>query len=407
MQSNDNNGRYYSDNEESDNKESDNEECCQTKLYFGKQYNTTTLPTQIKKILEMYFIFHCRFPNLFTGDFASNDYFGGRSNEDNLVFEEKMEYNLRYDLKLLNFNCPEKHRLTVFNKYGYIILNTYDPILHKYLVVGCGHHPIELNMDLPDSQRYSNEHAHSDCYTIDPDICKNADTIGVYGEQKFKHLRNGAFEEILTEGVRIKITSLFMNETERLLKEGGCLRADGEVFLVKKNGKLLFSKLFRGIGLYLGLPDIYDWNNTHEIYGKEIFKVTTGKWLPRCHHPISNLKNGHITIYDEDEMDILFLTINVSDFKIVIKDVGSYNHRVGSTLYYLTFMNEGKKMLDIRYSPKHNQFIKSDEKLLCGHVISVEHESKIMDNIHMMFTAETGVMKYLVFKLLTPEEYLY
>jgi hypothetical protein len=71
------------------------------------------------------------------------------------------------------------------------------------LIVGCEHFLIQPDMKDPYWKKYSNEHNHIGCYTIDQDLSTNSDIDDVYGGRVFKHLPDN-----------------FFRETKRLLKEG-------------------------------------------------------------------------------------------------------------------------------------------------------------------------------------------
>ena len=367
-------------------------------------FNTKTFSETTKHILKLYYQFHCRFPNLFIDEHASESYFGNKTVGDNGVFEMK-DYDTRYDLTKLSYTFPDDHRQVIFRKHGYIIMNPFNAEIHKRLVVGCGHYPIENDMDDPFWQDYSNQHAHHGCYTIDPDLCKNADTVGMFGEQKFQNLPDGAFTEIITEGVRLIPTPFFMRETNRLLKEGGSFYSDGYLLFTKKNGKLSFENISSCMGIFLGIPDIYEWNTLEKLEDSRV-KVGTHKKLPMCHHVKYNKKPDVPRLgLDEDELDTYFLTVDISRFKIVVKDVGMYNHIIGNTCYYITLKNERKKIVSFQYNPKYDGFFPTCENLLCGHTISIEHHYKFMCGIQMVFTAENGRMSYLTFQKIPPKDY--
>ncbi len=176
-------------------------------------FNTKTFNYHVKQILEIYFIFNKRFPNLFDNNYSNVTFFGEDPEQD---FKE--DFNVGVDLNKLSINCDLKTQLRIFYKHGYILMTPYRN--EDILIVGCGHFPIYDDMEDPYWKKCSLEHNHIGCYTIDPDLSVNSDTVGVYGDQVFKHLPDNSFSVIETEGVRIVPSPIFIRETKRLLKEG-------------------------------------------------------------------------------------------------------------------------------------------------------------------------------------------
>jgi hypothetical protein len=398
---------YYSDNDY----RSDEGGCCNYHcgcsmpvLNSDRWYTTKTFSDQTKRILGLYHRFNQMFPNYVIDGHNDVSYFGNMSaKEFNECINGKKDYDVRYDLTRLSYTFPLKMQQKLFRKHCYIVMNNYDPYYHDKLVIGCGHRPIENNMIDPRWKRYSEQHDHKRCYTIDPDLCKNPDTVGVYGEQVFGHIPDGSFKTISTEGVRLKPTPLFLQETKRLLSEGGKFYVDDYFIFEKKNRKIVFNSCTcdqcRTKGLYLGLPNMFDWNCVQNNYGSEENKVKKGerKVLPKCCHPdiVSLPKDKN---YDEDEMDTLFMKVNMNEFEIIYKDFSSHNYLIGKTKYYFTLLSNGEKILKFQYVPQSKNYLPSDEKLLCGHNVPIQQHYLLMGNIQVMFTAEGNVLKHACFQ---------
>jgi len=359
-------------------------------------YNTSNFSEQTNHILEMYYLFNQRFPNLFDTNHANESYFDD--------FKEGKDHDVRYDLNFLSYECSDYEQEELFQKHGYILMNHYSPRVHQKLVIGCGHGPLENDMDTQFWKRYSQNHEHRGCYTIDPDLCKNADTIGVYGEQVFRHLPNEAFTEIQAEGVRIQPTPIFISETTRLLKEGGVLYSMGVPYCAKIGGRLAPNPMFKycGKGTYLGISDIFEWNNVRYNSGPlntKTNKCSYIKGLPQCHHLKYEPSRPKLeTGYDEDELSTLFMKINIGEKNVVFKDVRSHDHLVGRTKYHFSIKREGKEDLKFQYSPQSDDFTKSKELMMCGHQVPIEHQIMEICGIQMVFTAEYGRMVYLSFQ---------
>jgi len=354
-------------------------------------YNTSNFSEQTNHILEMYYLFYQHFPNLFDANHADESYFD--------EFKKGEDHNVRYDLNLLSYECSAFEQEELFQKHGYIIMNHYSPRVHQKLMIGCGHGPLENDMDSQYWKRYSQNHDHKDCYTIDPDLCKNADTVGVYGEQVFRHLPDESFTEIQVERVRIQPTPIFISETMRLLKEGGVLYSMGMPYCAKIGGKLSPNPTFKycGKGTYLGISDIFEWNDVNYNSGPTNPKI--GKNFERCHHfkyePIRpKLETG----YDEDELSTLFMKINLGEKNVVFKDIRSHEQLVGNAKYYFSIKREGKEDLKFQYFPQSDDFTKSKELMICGHRVPIEHQIMEICGIRMVFTASYGRMIYLSFQ---------
>jgi hypothetical protein len=360
-----------------------------------KVFNTSSFSDETMSILEMFLKIHHRFPNLCIKNYHKNMYFGGRDDQD---FKE--HYDVKYNLNLLTHTYPLIQKREWFHKYGFILMNKYTPAKHLKLIIGCGHYPIENNMSDAFWTEYSNEHHHKGCFTIDPDLRVNADLVGVWGEQKFPCLPDGSFFEIRSEGLRAKFTPIFMSETTRLLKEGGCYYCDGEAFpfFIKENGKLLILQDRR---LYLGLPDLHEWNRIREEYEEEYEKnecgVSKEKNLPICHHEKEAKQNvKELFDDDEDEMDIVFLTIKYPDEEFALcKSIYSKNNMIGRTKYYICIERKEKSNINFTYIPKNEKFVPSKEFLCCGHFIPIEHHTWRLYNVEITFTSSNKILSYI------------
>ena len=394
----------YIDDENSVNSDGD---CCNCQCGCAmpsrkndRLYSTKLFSEQTNNILKMYYSFCIHFQNMFPDDHLGS-YFNQNSTKVKEKGEKNEDYDVRYNLRLLDYSCPDFEQEEIFLKQGCIVMNRYD-YRWKKLVIGCGHRPIENDMDSVYSKRYSKDHVHNNCYTIDSDLCKNTDTIGVYGEQEFKHLPDEAFIEIHAEGVRIQPTPIFMHETARLLKEGGCFYSNYEPYYAKKNGKLVFCKRNENIyGVFLGMPDVFDWEWVREEYGPQHLKIGTGPNLLVCHHLKYKKPRQKIVCYDDDEMDTIFIKFTMINREITFKDLKS-NYSVGSTKILFHIKRDGKEDLKFQYFPESENFIESDEHMACGHRIQVEHQHIFMCGINMLFTAERGKLTYLSFRTQPP-----
>jgi hypothetical protein len=356
----------------------------------NKVFNTSSFSDETMGILKMFLKIHHRFPNLFAENYHAEYYFGDEEDQD-----FKKHYDVKYNLKLLTYTFPLIRQRKLFSKYGFIVMNQYNPAKHQTLIIGCGHYPIENDMDDPYWSEYSNEHHHEGCYTIDPDLHKNADIIGVYGEQKFPCLKDETFSKIRSEGVRLKFTPIFMSETTRLLKEGGCYYCDEEdlPFFIKKNGKLLIRQDKK---LYLGLPDLQEWNWVKEEYGIEKDYIISKKInLPICHHE-KETKQIVKDLFDEDEMDIVFLTLDYPNEEYTLcKSIYSKHNVIGRTKYYICIKRTGKSDINFTYIPTNDKFIPSKEYLSCGHYVPIEHHSWCLYNVKITFTSSDKILSYI------------
>ena len=375
--------------------------CCNRNNFTNiKLFNTATFSDKVKQILEMYIVFNKRFPNLFDGNYCEVTYFGENSKQD-----FKQDFNVGRNLNYLSINCDVKTQLEIFYKNGYILMTPYNN--EDILIIGCGHFPIEDDMEDPYWKEYSEEHGHIGCYTIDPNLSQNPDIVGVYGDQVFKHLPDNSFSVIETEGVRITPTPIFFRETKRLLKEGGILRTcQNETLFVKQHGELKFiydndyyNYRYRGVlKLYIGVPDIYEWNWVKKEYGTISRNQVSNIVLPKCYHQNYDKFYKLVDYYDDDELDTLFFKVSI-DNNPYFKDISTTNNLIGKTLYYFTISRYGKETINFQYLTRVKDFIKSNEKMVCGHNIPITHFTTKIYDIEVTFTAENGHLIYVVFQV--------
>lgn len=380
--------------------------CCNEPRYFY----TCWFTYQTRYILtNLYYRFNKRFPNLFINNHAEESFFGNIPSDEYFsdVCIKGREYYTMYDLRLLYYTISHEKQKNIFKKNGYIVMNEYNPLYHENLVIGCGHFPIENNMSCKHALSYSKKHSHQNCYTIDGTLSTNPDTIGIYGEQVFPHLPDNSFETIYSEGSRLQPTLIFLQESKRLLNEGGKFYCDGLFFFKKENGKISFNKNL-GENFYLGIPDMYSW--TYITNSQNLDNVLNeGKDVPKCKHPMCNylsknrtfekdIINEHSKYYDEDDAeDIVFIRINFSNRNFMYKDLSMYNHSIKNTKYNFVFYVNGTKILTYTYIPNQEIFIPSNRLLLCGHIIPLKHDTLQVSNIKMVFTSENDIMKHACF----------
>lgn len=359
-----------------------------------KGHCTSTFSAETRRILAMAYYFYKRFPRLFVGNHAMLNYFGNLTEEEFGEFVKgKRDFKTLYNFDELTFTKGKWHN-------GYIIMNDY--MGQDILVVGCGHRPLQKYPDDPFFQSYKEEHHHTGCTTLDPDMSQNPDTNGVYGEQTFSHIPDNSFREIQTEGVRLFITPVFLRETLRLLKEGGVLVADDWVFMRKTKGKLIFNpSLASHSEIYMGLPDLYGWGAIKgNWYDYHEYDALTQKRIDKqfpCPHSRCSKVDQQIRKLDEEEVTTLFLNIYFRENNFVFENLDTRNEIVGTVKYHITLFCGNEKMGSFTYFPKTTDFIKSEQKLACGHEAPIEtHDFEILST-RIVATSEQGVMRYIFF----------
>lgn len=151
------------------------------------------------------------------------------------------EGKLEFDINQLTITNPIERMKGLYKEFGVLVFRDYAG--EKELVIGCGNYPLANCGGYPlcegvEEDNYHANHHHTGCYTINPAPSYNPSVMGAFSIHTFKNIPDNSFKHIDIEGIWLVATDTFYSEMTRLLKEGGSISCNTEIFMNKVNGKL-------------------------------------------------------------------------------------------------------------------------------------------------------------------------
>lgn len=174
----------------------------------------------------------------------------------------------------------------------------------KKLIIGCGNGPESwcpccVPEDF-DPERYRKKHLHSDAYTIDTNPDMNPSAIGNIVTQTFEFIPDGAFDEIIFEGLCIYYREV--KQIMKVLKRLMSKHARVEISVIAVG-----SYRFRGAwtNYYRADPFINWWELRHYDPRKRQEVLTDNEYVVEFAKVYRRRKNGELKLIDDiKELDM-------------------------------------------------------------------------------------------------------